>query len=767
MKTGTIDKETEVKRVVCYASPGCHNNCSLLVSVKDGQIVKIRGNRERIHGRRGFQSCPDRMPHLIQWLYHPDQLMHPLKRVGERGENKWQQISYGQALDEIAEKLKQIKAKYGAESLTVIEGTERNDIYAIRTRFLNVFGNPRNVGDPGVICACNKSALRRALLGTPIMSDKNNVKCVVVAGYNITESRRRKWLDIGERLEKGEQVKFIVVDPRQTEAAKKADIWLQLRPGTDTALFMGWINVIIEEHLYDEDFVNKWTYGFDQLKQRAAEYTPEKVAEITWVPADKIRAAARIYATNKPATMGGGVAPDEIGLNGIRVEHAKICLRAITGNLSVDGGETPLGPGPIVDGKMAIRDSLLQLEEKCTPEIRKKQLGADRFKLMTWPAYELTNKHYKERYGISLSMSGHDFVCPQPLIWRAILTEKPYPIKAMLTWTSNPMLNAGNTKLVYKAMKSPNLDLHVVLEHFMTPTAMLADYVLPAASKLERLMCTPHQDFQPVFQCGERAVEPLGERHSDYDFWRGLAVRLGLGEYFPWKTENELADYRLKPLGITFKEATEKCLIVSSEPWTYETISPKTGKPTGFATPSGKAELSSNVLKELGYDPLPFYEEPPESPLRTPDVVKEYPFILTTGGRHRPFFHSDHRQLGMGLREQHPDPLMDIHPDTAKKLGIADGDWAYIETRRGVIKQKANITTGIDLRVINIESHWWFPEQPAQEPWLHGMWQSNANVLTLDDPDACDPVTGGWALRALLCKVYKVQSPGVVKKKVE
>ena len=162
------------------------------------------------------------------------------------------------------------------------------------------------------------------------------------------------------------------------------------------------------------------------------------------------------------------------------------------------------------------------------------------------------------------------------------------------------------------------------------------------------------------------------------------------------------------------------------------------------------------MLEKLGYDPLPFYEEPPESPVRTPEVAEEFPLILISGGKFRPMFHSENRQIGIGTREQHPDPLMDIHPDTARSLGIADGDWAYIETRRGVIKQKARVTDGIDPRVINVQSHWWFPEQPAQEPWLHGLWWSNSNVLTMSDPDTFDQVTGGWPLRALLCKVYKV-----------
>lgn len=760
MKVKPANKEgVEVKKVNCWPSPGCYNLCGLLVSVKDGRILKMKVNPEYPGSGKG---CTERLPHFIKWQYHPDQLMHPLKRIGERGENNWERVSWDQALDEIAEKLKQLKERYGAESLAVTEGTYRSDLHGIRGRLLNLFGNPGNVGDPGTICRTCGFALYYALTGTlaPVLLDFSIAKCVVLCGSNISESWSATWREIKGRRK---ALKLIVIDPRQTEAAKNADLWLQIRPGTDAALYLAWINVIIKERLYDEEFVDKWTFGFDQLKQRAAEYTPEKVSEITWITAEKIRESATMYAKNKPAFLmfWTGVSGDQTGLNGMRIAQARICLRAITGNMASQGPEAVVGPGPIIGGKFGIRDAMLQLEEKCPPEQRIKQLGAERFKLMTWPAYKITSKLYKELYGIPQCMSGHNYLSPQPLIWRAILTGKPYPIKAMITWNSNPLLNAGNTKVVYQALKSSNLELHVVLEHFMTPTALLADYVLPAASKFEKPRCSTWQDFAPVIMCGERAIQPMGERRSDYDFFRGIAIRLGFGEYFPWETEEELADYRLEPLGITFKEAATQKYVIFSEtgPWTYDTIHPKTGKPTGFATPSGKIELSSNVMKELGYDPLPFYEEPPESPIRTPEIARDYPLILTTGGRVKPLFHSENRQLGTGMREQHPDPLMDIHPDTARELGIVDGDWAYIETRRGVIKQKAKLTTTIHPKVVNVESNWWFPEQPAQEPWLHGVWQSNANVLTMDDPDACDPLTGGWALRALLCKVYKVQSP--------
>jgi len=754
----------ETKKIICWASPGCASSCGVLARVKDGKIVSMKGNPD-FPGTRGA-VCSQRFPHLKKWLEHPDQLMYPLKRKGERGENNWERISWDQALDEIAAKLTQLKVEHGAETLTVIEGTYRTDLYGIRGRFLNLFGNPQNAAAPGITCGCNKECMDIMLAGSTlpsmvrILSGLNSPRCLVFCGTYLPEARPIAWRQIKKRLREGNRPTTIVIDPRRTEMADCADIWLQIRPGTDTALFMAWLNVIIEERLYDRDFVEKWTSGFEELKKRALEYPPERVSEITWIPADKIRESARIYATSKPATIALGLAADHIGLNSIRVEQARICLHAVTGNMKAEYGETPTGPGPIINGKLGVRDAMLQLEEKCSPEQRKKQLGSDRFKLMTWPAYEIINKYYQQTYGISLCMCGHAFSVAEPLVWRSILNGTPYPTTALITWTSNPIINAANTKLVYKALKSDNLKLHVVLEHFMTPTALLADYVLPSASKLERGILSTTEDFTPFFRAGERAVNPLGERKHDYQFFRGLALRLGFGEYFPWKDEEELYNYRLAPLGITFEQAArEKYIVSSTSPWTYETINPKTGKPTGFATPSGKFELYSNVLEQLGYDPLPFYEEPPESPVRTPDVAKDFPFILTTGGRFMPQFQSEHRQLGMGLREQHPESLVEIHPDTARGLGIAEGDWAYIETLRGVIKQKVKITDRIHPKVVNCEHCWWFPEQPAQEPWLHGLWQSNANVLTMDEPDACDPLTGGWPMRALLCRVYKVTTP--------
>ena len=747
----------EEKQIVCWQTPGCIHYCRVVAYVEDGKLLRVRGNQKFSDLNCG---CADRMPFHSKWLYSKEQLQKPLKRAGERGENKWEEISWEQALDEIAEKLGRLRDKYGPETLAVTEGTYRSDLYPIRTRFLNLFGNPSNIGCAGVICYCNTLALNLALVGCPQGWPRMDIaKCIVVSGCDISQSAPLDWAKIKKRRQAGE-TKVIIIDPRRTRMNDDSDMWLQLRPGTDTALLMGWLNVIIGEKLYDREFVTQWVHGFDELCKRVMDYPPEKVAAITGVPVAQIVESARIYAQSAPAVIKFGSATDMFGRNSTRVEHARVALRAITGNLAIGGGETPEGPGPVVNGKMILRDSDLQLADKLPHEQRKKQIGADRFKLMTWPAFEQMDKYYRATYGVPFPMSAHSFLSVQPLIWKAILEEDPYPIKANITWGSNVLLNGGDVKTIYKALKSPKLELHVVLEHFMTPTALLADYVLPVASKLEKPMFHTFEDFAPNVVCAQRPLKPLGERRSDYDFWRGLALRFGFGEYFPWETEEELADYRLAPIGMSFEEVALGPIVVNSdEPWTYERIHPETGKKTGFATSTGKVELYSNTLEALGYDPLPYYEEPPESPISTPELLKEYPYILITGGNFRPMFHSESRIPGLGTREQYPDPVMDIHFDTAAEHGISDGDWVYIETKRGVIKQKACVSDNIAPGVINVQSHWWFPEDPSSEPWLRGLWASNANVLTMgQDPDTFDELTGGWPLRALLCKVYKAEA---------
>jgi thiosulfate reductase/polysulfide reductase chain A len=742
MKSGV-----EIKRSICTL---CGTNCGLLVYVQDGKVVKVQGNPD-YPASLGY-TCK-RPASAVYWLYHPDQLKYPLKRVGNRGEGKWQRIGYEEALDEIAERLKELKEKYGAETVGCIEGTLRYGEFWMRSRFMNLFGSP-NTFQAGVICGFNREMTDSVIAGFRLcgkMGNLEHTRCAVIQGQNPKgfEPKQAQQIRRIKEIEPG-RLRLIVIDPRDTGlATEETDMLLMIRPGTDAALMLGWLNVIINEELYDKDFVKNYTYGFDKLAERVQEYPPQRVADITGIATDKIVASARVFATTKPANIMGGQSPDSIGFNSTRVEQASGSVMAITGNVDIPGARfIPMHPGVVINGKWPVRDSELELTDKLSQEQKAKQVGSDRFKLATYVGYNIWSECYYKTFGV-VAPTMHTLSAHTPTMLRGIINGDPNRIRAFLSWDSNLLVRDANTKLIYQALKSPNLELHVVVDYRMTPQAQLADYVMPCASYLERPYYTTWEDNAPTCCFGEKAVEPLGERRDDYHFWRGLGIRLGQKEYWPWETHEELMEYRGAPIGYGDFEKLIKTggLAPPVEFKKYEKH--------GFATRTGKIELYSTVLEELGYDPLPYYREPPESPISTPEVAKEYPLILITGGRSGLKFHSEHLLVGVGMRERHTEPIMDIHPETAQKLGISDGDWVYIETRRGRIKQKAYVTNDIRPDTVNCEASWWFPEMPSEEPCLSGIWESNVNILTIDDLDACDELVGGTALTGLLCKVYK------------
>lgn len=727
----------------------CGENCGVLVYVRNGKIVKINGNPDNPVSR-GF-TCK-RIAHAIHWLYSPEQLRYPLKRIGERGEGKWARISYEEALDEIAEKLKDLKEKYGAETVATSEGTLRNAEFWMRARFMNLFGSPNNF-QPGVICGLNREAMGAAIAGFRVCAKHGNLtysRCVVVQAGNPKgfAPKLAQHMRLIKKMNPG-KLRLIAIDPRDTGIAiEENDMHLHIRPGTDAALFLAWLNVIINEKLYDQYFVEKYTFGFDELAQRVQEYPAQKVAGITGIEAGLIKESAKVFATTRPAIIFGGVGTDQIGLNSTRVEQAAACLMAITGNIDIPGGRVMSNfAGIEIDGKRPLRDSAMELTDKLPDEQKKKQIGNEKFKLMGYSGYKEWAPAYEKYYKIP-APTMHTLSANEPLIYRRIINGDPDRIRAILIWGSNPVIRTAETKLVYEAFKGPNLELSVVLDFLMTPSAQLADYVMPSASWMERPYWTTWEDFAPACCFGEKAIEPLGERKDDYFFWRGLALRLGQEQYWPWETHEEVMEYRAEPIGYSFKEIIQAAGL--APPLEFNKYKNK-----GFATNTGKFELYSTVLEKLGYDPLPYFTEPPESPVSKPNLTEDYPLILITGGRSIPQYHSEYHQIAIGMRERRPYPMMDINMETAQNLGINDGDWVYIETLRGRIKQMAHVTDGIRPDVVSCEASWWYPEMPGDEPSVYGLWESSANVLTLSDPDTCDELVGGWPLRALLCRVYK------------
>ena len=424
--------------------------------------------------------------------------------------------------------------------------------------------------------------------------------------------------------------------------------------------------------------------------------------------------------------------------------QARIIMSAIVGNIDVEGGEYISGPPDILG------DRELTLGNVLSPEQKNKQIGADRFKFIAFPGRDMILEYNKKLWGRGSTMGSF---ANFPLVLRAMISGEPYPVRAGITAWSNPMVTQANVKLVYKAFKS--LDLYLVNDFWLTPSAQLADYVLPPACWIERSQVAPALADNLVIG-GERALPAVipGEHEywTDYEIFRGLGIRLGQEKYWPWKTLEEVWDYLLKPLDMTYQEFMDKKDGIHFPPNEYK----KYERMGGFGTPTGKLELYSTILEKLGYDPLPRYVEPKESPISTPELARDYPLMLITGGRFNPYFHSEHRQIE-SIRKRRPEPQVQIHPETAKRLGVENGDWVWIETPRGRVRQKCLYFDGIHPQVVHSEHGWWFPELPGEEPWLGGVWESNINVLTDDDPERCNPISGGWPLKTALCRVYKAK----------
>lgn len=743
----------KVTRALCR---WCHEICRVTVHSKNGRLVKIEEDHTDPRTDPAFpwtKACP-RLAAAHEYVYHPDRVRFPLKRAGERGENKWQKITWEQALDEIAGKLEEIRKRYGPESLMITSGTGRTTQWT-RIRFSNLFGSPNYAGQ-GTVCFGPGLAPAAAMLGwvlslrpriviKPGKDGRPMTKCVFVIGENDAQSMPRSWKSLRDAKKAG--VKIIAVDPRRTQTAELADIWLQPRPGTDAALLLSMINTIIEDELYDKEFVQKWCYGFEKVAERAKEYPREKAAEITWVPAEQIRKAAHLYASERPGVNIHGVGLEHLENNQEAIQ-ANIILSAILGNIDVEGGDHIGGVGgAAVD---CISDEEFELNDMLSSEQKKKQIGADRFKLLSFPGRQLISEYSKKLWGRECTLRSY---ANFPLVLRAIITGKPYPVRAGITTYSNPMVTQANTKLVYKALKS--LDLYIVNDFWLTPSALLADYVLPTTCWIERPQLEPAITGDVIG--GEAALPAVisgeYEYRTDYEFFRGLGIRLGQEKYWPWRTLEEVCDYRLERMGMTFQEFMVENDGIHLQRVEYK----KYEKMGGFATPTGKLELYSTILEKLGYDPLPQYSEPKESPFSTPELTKDYPFMLITGGRFQPYFHSEYRQIE-SIRKRRRDPQVQIHPETAQNLGINNGDWVWIETLRGRIKQRCLYFNGIQPGVVHAEHGWWFPELPGEEPSLGGVWKSNVNVLTDDDPERCNPRSGGWPLRTSLCRVWKAES---------
>ena len=687
--------ETKKVRTACR---GCHGGCGVIAHVKDGRVIKVEGDPD---SPLSYGTLCSKGLAILQLAYHPDRILHPLKKV----EGRWERISWDEALDTIAEKFKQIKEEYGPEHILVGQGTGR-DYESHLYRFTNQLGTP-NVLTAGHMCYVSRVASTLVTLGNlPICDYRGGPKLIVMWGCNPqwTNPDEYKGVDFWKAYKKG--AKLICIDPRKGFVAKKADLWLQVRPGTDAALAMGFHHVIIEEDLYDRAFAEDYINGWDAFKERVREYPLERVQEITWVDKELIRKAARMYARTKPACIHWGV-PTEQNNNCADCTRTITGLMAATGNLDAPGGNVLyVNPPTRTVAEFSRHRDLPK-------EMHARRLGGDQFKLGARVA----------------------FINPKKA-WDAILTGEPYPLKAGLLCGSNPVVSRANAREAYDALKK--LDFFVIIDHFMTPTADLADIFLPAATWLEQNHVADNWKRHGFVVARQKCVE-IGEAWQDHKIFQELGKRMGQ-EW--WDTVEDALDYLLEPSGLTWEQFKEKGYLKGE--MVYHKY-----RERGFSTPTGKVELYSTILEKWGYDPIPKYTEVPESPYSRPDLTDRYPYILNAGLRTPTFFHTANRNQPW-LREIRPDPLVEIHPETAAKEGIENGAWVWIASPRGRVKERAKFNPNIDPRVIVAEHGWWYPEIKEEG---HGWDISNINLLTDNAYETLDPAIGSTNLRVCLCNI--------------
>lgn len=757
----------------------CHGACGAFVTVKDSKAIDIKGDPD----------CPTSLGYLctkgrfsISYTDSPDRILYPLKRVGPRGSGHWERISWKEALDLVEAKCREAIRDYGPEYIGKACGTGR-EWNNFGNRFFNALGAVLNVGR-SPLCYFPRVAVAKSTLGTKIpVADYYGFggeypRCILIWGNDPLNNADGM---IGNRLTPAVKAgaRMILVDPIETKWARRSDCWLQVRPVTDGALALGLLNVILTEGLYDRSFVERWTNSpflvredtgelldvgkgegegeqylvwdaerdapcppdsstrpaltgryqvdgvqvrpaWDLLMERVREYPPERVAGITWVPAEKIREAARLFATTKPAVIQWGNALDVQGVNNSQAMQAAILLMTVTGNLDVPGGMAIWEHGPFVDpfGPEHERPDLVPEASRAMRD----RYGAEEFPLLGMTHGSLVN--------------------------HAIVSGE-LPLQVVFIIGHNFLLTAEHTETCRQVMHK--IPLSVVIDLFMTPTAALSDLILPTTTWLERnQLTTPYTRFGQFARC--KVVEPPGECRDDEDILLELAHRLGLHEAFPWKTVEEYLDWRLARTGKTFQDLVKEGQYIHPQTYRkYETDHFRKGR--GFPTPTGRVEVYQTTFRRHGHDPFPFYLEPEvESPWNE-ELAREYPFISTTR-RTADFFHSEHHQVPE-LRRRNPDPLVEMNRGAAEALCIRDGDWVWIETPQGRIRQKVKLLDGIHPRVICNQHAWWYPEREGPE---YGLWESNLNVITRNDRgQGFDPIYGGPQLRGFLCKVYRAE----------
>ncbi|KAA3613878.1 MAG: aminotransferase class V-fold PLP-dependent enzyme [Calditrichaeota bacterium] len=704
----------------------CPYGCWITATYDDaGKISKVKADDSS-----PFGSICQLGVHSAGIIYSKDRLKYPMKRVGKKGTHNFERISWDEAYDEIAENLQKIKAESGAKATGIYTGRgsfdfSMNDVFQPRdvirqstaSSLLFPFGSPNTFG-VGSLCYVSFGMIApHTTLGAmwlDMYTDIENAELIIVWGANpATDSPPRNLERIVKAHHRG--AKVIVIDPRRTATAKQSQAeWIPIRPGTDGALALGLCNILVKEELFDEKFVKDWTIGFDEFSQYIQHFTPEVVENITDVPAETVATLARkiAQANGVAQVMYTGL---EYSASGVQAIRATLVLWALAGQLDIPGGLNFYMPGnefPINrEGNIA------------NPDVRN-AIGRDLFPLYT---------KYRDE--------SHPQALPE-----AVLNGNPYPVRGLIVLGASIITSWPNPSLWRKTLNG--LDFLVCIDRQMTADCAYADIVLPATTMYE---IETYMTYNSIFKIREKMIEPVGEARSDFFIQAQIAERLGYGHLFP-QTEKELFENALKGTGFNYEElrkgdglARIPAKMMEYKKWEKGLLRAD-GKP-GFDTPSGKFEITSTILEEYGYEPLPVYIEPFEGPLAAPDTAKNFPLIFNSGARVKTDFRSQHHGVP-SLNKKRPDPTVTLNSKDAAGRNIASGDLVKLTTLRGAVEMRALVTDDIVAGSIEANMGGGGPVGPKS-------WQ-NCNINELTDLDQYDAVSGFPVYKSLLCEVEKV-----------
>jgi len=665
----------------------CRALCGVRATIEGERVARVEGDPGA--DTRGF-ICLHGLK-LCDIIHSRSRVRRPLRRSG----SSFEEISWERALREIAARLIGIREEFGPQALAVHTGWALvgHPIIDFLHRFCRAFGTP-NLSSVSSLCETASRMAQSLTAGSKCRPHVGHSRTIVLWGANPGVSSPGWERVIASAAADGRNL--IVIDPVRTDLAERSTMHLSIRPGTDGALALGLMHVIVSEGIHDRSYVERYTVGFEALRDRIARFDPATVAAITSLPQRSIESAARTIARDGPTSIWTGLGLEHHD-DATQTVRAVTILMALCGDLAVRGGMAlPIAPGRRRDGQPLPCLYRGVTPRPVPPPVAARPIGYDEF-----PLFETFNREAQAN-----------------LYARAILEDRPYPLRALLLFGANPLVSAPGSSNLRRAFE--RLSLLVSVDPFLTASGRAADYVLPAATFAEGTV--PAGSVEPA-AARPLVPEQYGSR-TDYSILIDLAKALDLGHYFPWATLEEA----VAASGVPWMDDPQHTLLADSL---------GTGEKAAFPSASGKIEIYSATLERFGYDPLPDWRRSIRRPAEHPGG---HPLILVSGPRTRPYINSQFREIP-SVASLMPEPLAEIHPDAARRAGIVDGERIAVVSPHGRIELRARVTARVHPECVVVPAGW-----------------SDANVNLLTDDAALDPISGFPLFRSGVCRIEAIRA---------